>query len=279
VVGAGNKPVAAISASGRVRLTGSNTPTVYAESQTVLARDRWYYLMLHGRNGVSQVQQLYIYDGQTDALLERLDLPLTVSGTFVSRLTKWGFGTSQDSTGLDYYLDDIVHARGPANPGPVRVFARTPVGTLATGFSAVGAGSGNEAVDDCAPDADSSFIASAGDTGSHAAVFTLAPAPLAPSSRVYAVQVSSVGRSTTGRTLTGQTGMRLGGLDATGSVSLVAAYSTRQTVFTTNPTTGQPWTVADANAFSGLVKDADALTDQMRFTTVWWEVVYGSATS
>jgi hypothetical protein len=280
VIGAGNKPVAAITPSGRLRLNGSNTPAEFAESQTVLTKNRWYYLMLHGRNGISQLQQLYIYDGQTDALIERLDLTLTVTGTFVNRLTKWGFGTSQDSTGLEYYLDDIVHARGPVNPGPIRVFSRTPVGIQATGFTPVGAGTGNEAVDDCAPDADSTFIASASDVGSHTAVFTLIPVPTGPSSRVYAVQVSSVGRSASSRTLTAQTGLRLGTVDATSSVTLnPALYATRQTVFRANPSTGQPWSVSQANAFSGLVKDADTLTDQMRFTTVWWEVVYGAPTA
>ena len=165
------------------------------ESQTVLATNRWYDLVVHGRNGVSQQQQLYIYDGQTDALLERLDLTLTVAGTFRNRLTKWGFGTSQDSTGLEYYLDDIFHARGPTNPGPVRVFTRTAIGTQATGFSAVGAPSGNAAVDDCAPDADATYIASAADAGAHSASFTLAPAPLSAGNGVYAVQMFSIGRS------------------------------------------------------------------------------------
>ncbi len=49
----------------------------------------------------------------------------------------------------------------------------------------------------------------------------------------------------------------------------------KRAVYLTDPSTGQPWSLADANGFSGVVKDLDATADQMRFTTVWWEVVYG----
>jgi hypothetical protein len=277
IVGADEKPIASITSSGRIRLSGSNSPGTYAESQTVLRLDRWYYLVLHGRNGVGQTQQLFLYDGESDAPLERLDLAFTVAGGFRNRLTKWGFGTSQDSTGLEYYLDDIVHVRGPVNPGPVRVFSRTPVATQAAGFATVGASSGNEAVDDCAPDADASFIASAADGAGHSALFTLLPAPMTPAHRVYAVLVSSVGRSASSRSLTAATGMRIGGTDATSPVVLATTYGTRQTMYRVNPATGQPWSIGEANGFTGLVKDVDGLADQIRFTTVWWEVVYGAS--
>ncbi len=276
VLGADDKPVITIGSSGRLRLSGSNSAsTNFVQSQTVLARDHWYDLVLHGKNGVSQTQQLYIYDGQTDALLERLDLTLTVAGSFRNRLTKWGFGTSQDSTGLEYYLDDIFHARGAVNPGPVRVFTRTPTGTTTTGFASVGTATGNDAVDDCAPDADSTYIASAADAGSHAATFALAQVPLSAGSGVYTVQVFSVGRSAASRSLSAQVGVSIGGVDSTTPVLLGSQYEVRRTVFSANPVSGQSWTIAVANAFSGVVKDADAAADQMRFTTLWWEVVAG----
>jgi hypothetical protein len=275
VLGADDKPVVSIGSSGRLRLSGSNSPASYVESHTVLSRNRWYDLVVHGRNGVARTQQLYIYDGQTDALLERLDLTLTVAGTFRNRLTKWGFGTSQDATGLEYYLDDIFHARGPTNPGPVRVFTRTAIATQATGFSAVGAPTGNTAVDDCAPDADATYIASAPDAAAHTVRFTLAPAPLAPGNGVYAVQEFSIGRSATPRSLSAQAGITAGGVDSTSLVTLTTSYAVKRAVYLTNPFTGQPWSLTAANGFSGVVKDVDAAADQMRFTTVWWEVVYG----
>ena len=255
VLGADDKPVVSIGPSGTLRLSGSNSGASYVESHTVLARNHWYDLVVHGRNGIAQKQQLYIYDGQTDALLERLDLTLTVAGTFRNRLTKWGFGTSQDATGLEYYLDDIFHARGPTNPGPVRVYTRTAIGTQATGFSAVGAPSGNTAVDDCAPDADATYIASAADAGAHSAKFTLATVPLSPGNGVYAVQMFSIGRSATPRSLSAQAGITVGGVDSTSLVSLATSYAVKRTVFLTNPFTGQPWSLTGANGFSGVVKD------------------------
>jgi hypothetical protein len=77
--GADNKPVVSIGANGRLRLTGSNTPDVFAESRP-LVEGRWYALVLHGRNGVGQTQQLFVYNGRTDRLIERVDLVLDVTG-------------------------------------------------------------------------------------------------------------------------------------------------------------------------------------------------------
>jgi hypothetical protein len=279
VVGADDKPIVSVSASGRLRLAGSNSGSTYTESRTVLATNHWYDLVLHGRNGVAQVQQLFIYDGLTDALIERLDLTLTVTGSFKNPLTKWGFGTSQDSTGLDYYLDDIFHARGSVNPGPIRVFTRNATGTQGSGFSSVGAPTGMQAVDDCAFDDDLSYIASGADAGMHVENFALAPAPLTQGNSVYAVQMFSVGRSGSPHSLSAQAGISLGTSVSTVPISLTGAYQLHRQTYDRNPLTGQPWTIAEANAFGGLVRDTDAVPDQMRFTAVWWEVVYGRPTA
>lgn len=134
--GANNKPVAMITSEGRLRLGSSNPingQPYGVESQTILETGRWYYLIIHGLNGTDANQQLYIYDGDTDALIETLDLAWTVAGTFKNPVAKWGFGTSQDSTGLEYYLDDIVHYRGSDNPGPQRVTNDYWIGTILGG--------------------------------------------------------------------------------------------------------------------------------------------------
>lgn len=120
--GANNKPTVMITPGGSLRLGSSNNGGApYAESSTVLEVGEWYYLLIHGKNGVDQTQQLLIYDN-ADNLLETVDLTLTVSGTYKNKVAKWGFGTSQDSTGLEYYLDDLSHFRGSDNPGPRRIY-------------------------------------------------------------------------------------------------------------------------------------------------------------
>lgn len=270
--GADNKPVATIDSEGRVRLTGSNTPALFAESDTALRPRRWYSLVLHGRNGVSRTQQLFIYNGRTDVLIERLDLVLDVTGSFLNRLTKWGFGTSQDSGGLEYYLDDIFHARGDRNPGPVRVFSRNVITVRGRGFVPVGAPTRDGAVDDTVPDADASYLASAADAGRHGAVFGLTPLRLGDGDTVYAVQVTAIGRSTTSESLTARAGMRIRGHPFTGPVTLGPEYSPRLLMWSEDPSTGRPWSTR--LGFSGVLKDLDALADEMRFTTMWWDVVY-----
>lgn len=120
ILGADDKPVAAISSNGRLILISSDTEHT-AELDVPLQRNHWYFLVLHGVNGIGRTQELYLYDGTTGALLGRASVAFDVTGTFRDQLTKWGFGTSQDSTGLEYYLDDIYHARGGVNPGPLRM--------------------------------------------------------------------------------------------------------------------------------------------------------------
>jgi hypothetical protein len=120
IQGAGDKPVAGIGSSGRLELLGSNSVTS-SELDIPLQPYRWYYLVVHGVNGVGRTQELYLYDGTSGELLGKTGVVLDVSGTFTARTTKWGFGTSQDSNGLEYYLDDIYHASGSRNPGPIRV--------------------------------------------------------------------------------------------------------------------------------------------------------------
>jgi hypothetical protein len=120
VLGADDKPVAAISSNGRLMLVSSNIEHT-SELDVALQRNRWYYLVVHGVNGMARTQELYLYDGTSGALLGRTSVEFDVTGTFTNQLTKWGFGTSQDSTGLEYFLDDIYHAKGPTNPGPLRM--------------------------------------------------------------------------------------------------------------------------------------------------------------
>jgi hypothetical protein len=265
--GADNKPVVSIGANGRLRLTGSNTPDVFAESRP-LVEGRWYALVLHGRNGVGQTQQLFVYNGRTDRLIERVDLVLDVTGSFVNRLTKWGFGTSQDSTGLEYYLDDVFHARGGTNPGPVRVFPRAAESAHGSGFEAVGAAAWDEVVDDAVPDGDATYLASAAGRGD--AVFELeAIARTARGDRVYLVQVTAVARSASAEEITAQVGVRVGSDRYVESVTMRDTYAARLLAWAENPSTGSPWRVRDA--FTGVVEDGGS--GEMRLTAIWWEVV------
>jgi hypothetical protein len=265
--GADNKPVVSIGANGRLRLTGSNTPDVFAESRP-LVEGRWYALVLHGRNGVGQTQQLFVYNGRTDRLIERVDLVLDVTGSFVNRLTKWGFGTSQDSTGLEYYLDDVFHARGGTNPGPVRVFPRAAESAHGSGFEAVGAAAWDEVVDDAVPDGDATYLAGAAGGGD--AVFELeAIARTARGDRVYLVQVTAVARSASAEEITAQVGVRVGSDRYVESVTMRDTYAARLLVWAENPSTGSPWRVRDA--FTGVVEDGGS--GEMRLTAIWWEVV------
>jgi hypothetical protein len=265
--GADNKPVVSIGANGRLRLTGSNTPDVFAESRRLVA-GRWYALVLHGRNGVGQTQQLFVYNGRTDRLIERIDLVLDVTGSFVNRLTKWGFGTSQDSTGLEYYLDDVFHARGGTNPGPVRVFPRAAASAHGSGFEAVGAAAWDDVVDDATPDDDATYLASAAGPGD--AVFELeAIARTARGDRVYLVQVTAVARSASAEEVTAQVGVRVGSDRYVESVTMRDTYAARLLTWAENPSTGSPWRVRDA--FTGVVEDGGS--GEMRLTAIWWDVV------
>ncbi|HWC32827.1 MAG TPA: hypothetical protein VG709_06835, partial [Actinomycetota bacterium] len=137
--GANTKPVVSIDGRGRLLLSGGGRTGPVARSAP-LDTNRWYYLMLHGRNGAGQRQELFVHDGWDGSLLERVEVTLDVTGDYRNPITKWGFGTVGDFTGLEYYLDDIFFAPGPANPGTVRVVTTVPRGTVAGGgFGAVGA--------------------------------------------------------------------------------------------------------------------------------------------
>jgi hypothetical protein len=265
--GADNKPVVSITGNGRLRLTGSNTPDVYAQSRPLVA-GRWYALVLHGRNGVGQTQELFVYNGRTDRLIERVDLVLDVTGSFVNRLTKWGFGTSQDSTGLEYYLDDVFHARGGTNPGPVRVFPRGPAGASGSGFEAVGATAWDQAVDDRVPDGDATYLASAAGQGS--AAFDLdVLGRAARGLRVHLVQVTAVGRSASSEAIAAQVGVLVGSDRYVEAMTVRETYAARRLAWAENPSTGAPWRVRDA--FSGVVEDDGA--GELRLTAIWWDVV------
>lgn len=117
VNGSGNKPTAMITSAGKLRLGSSNNGGVpYTESVIILETNHWYYLILHGLYGQDANQQLLIYDGE--ALIETLDLTLTGCCSQAKKVAKWGFGTTGDSTGLEYYFDRLCHYRGDTNPGP-----------------------------------------------------------------------------------------------------------------------------------------------------------------
>lgn len=121
ILGVGNKPTVAVTPSGKLRLMSSNNGNqIYSESAMTLQAGQWYYLLIHAVRGIDQTQQLYIYDN-ADNLLETLNLTLNTTGGQKDKVAKWGFGTVQNSTGLEYYLDDLAHFRGSDNPGPQRV--------------------------------------------------------------------------------------------------------------------------------------------------------------
>jgi hypothetical protein len=117
--GAGDKPTALITSAGKLRLGSSNNGgSPYVESTTILETERWYYLLIHGIYGIDANQQLLIYDGVTDELIETLDLTLTGCCAQDKKVAKWFFGTTGNSTGLEYYADRFCHHRGDVNPGP-----------------------------------------------------------------------------------------------------------------------------------------------------------------
>jgi hypothetical protein len=266
--GADNKPVVAITGDGRLRLTGSNTPDVFAESRP-LVEGRWYALVLHGRNGVGQTQQLFVYNGRTDRLIERVDLVLDVTGSFVNRLTKWGFGTSQDSTGLEYYLDDVFHARGGTNPGPVRVFPKAAASANGSGFQAVGGTAWDEVVDDAIPDGDATYLASTSGRGE--ALFGLEPvARKARGHRVFLVQVTAVVGGVSEESVTAAVGVGVGSDRYLGSVTVRQGYRAHLLSWAENPSTNAAWRVREA--FSGVV-EGDASGGELRLTAIWWDVV------
>lgn len=118
VNGSGNKPTAMITSEGKLRLGSSNNGgNPYTESATTLQTNHWYYLIIHGLYGQDAVQQLLIYDN-TDTLIETLDLTLTGCCAQAKKVAKWAFGTTGDSTGLEYYFDRLCHHRGDVNSGP-----------------------------------------------------------------------------------------------------------------------------------------------------------------
>jgi hypothetical protein len=271
VLGADDKPVVSIDSAGRLRLSGSNS-RLSVRARRPLSEDRWYSLVLHGLNGVSRTQQLFVYNGRTDALIERLDLEIDVTGSFVNQLTKWGFGTSQDSSGLEYYLDDVYHARGGGNPGPVRVFPRAATGSQGNGFVAVGAPSPDEAVDDEAPDADATYVAG---RGFGTTVFPLAALPRRRGERVRLVQVTAIGRSASSSELSALVGIRVDDGTFSDPVTLGPEYRPAVAMWAANPSSGGRWRVRDR--ISGIVEDPDPNADEMRFTAIWWDVVYAPA--
>jgi hypothetical protein len=267
VAGADDKPVVSIASTGRLRLTGSNSRDRFVQTSFRLERNRWYYLVLHGRNGPGQTQQLFVYRGRTGRLIERLDLVMDVTGSFVNRLTKWGFGTSQDSTGLEYWLDDLYHARGGSNPGPVRVVPRAATGATG-GFAAVGAPTADAAIDDVDPDGNTTYIEG---SGGDAATFRLTPLSPGRGERVLLVQATGIGRSSSSDAASAGVGVSIAGRSYEASVALPAAFAPVGAAWAVNPSTDRPWRRRDA--FAGALVAAG---DEVRFTAMWWDVVYRS---
>jgi hypothetical protein len=273
VAGADSKPLVVVTPAGKLRLTQSNTPSNFVEAPTALAKDTWYYLVLHGVNGVAKTQQLFVYDGTTSGLVQQLNLVGTVGGTFVNQLSKWGFGTYGDSTGLDYYLDDLFFARGSVNPGPVRVATRAPQSTMtSTGFSPVGSPSDEGAV--ATADADVTYLRGASSTG--LAEFGLRPAGLTSGDTIYAIQALASQRIL-GRSGRDMVGVKIGGIESTAPMTLTTNYGMQQQVLRKNPVSGADWTPATADALTGIVRDTDGVVTEMRVTSVSWEVVFRDA--
>src|SRR5205807_2142996 len=159
-----------------------------APSNVVAVPGRWYYLVLHGLNGLAKTQQLFIYDGDTGRQLDVVNLTFDVTGTYKNQLSKWGFGTQQDATGLHYYLDDIFFSNGTRHVGAMRVVPRTPVATTASGtFTPVGADTVDHAVAEVPVDGDTTYSRSdITSTQARPAAIGLAPVPIPSTDSVWA---------------------------------------------------------------------------------------------
>lgn len=283
--GADAKPVVKIAVDGRLVLDATNVVAGLepAFSTTVLVPGAWYYLTIHGRNGADQVQELYIYDGATHRLLEVVRSTWTVTGDHRDRLAKWGFGTAQDSTGLEYYLDDLSHFIGPVNPGPVRVLPKSATATASNGgFTTVGAAMPHLGIGEAPADGDATHIRN--DTASKAAhevTFTLGDAALAPADTVHAVQAMVVAR--TARTAWKSSATVVAGI-ANGSAAaplasatVPASYAARLVRYPRSPFTSAPWSPSEVDAIRGVIRDADRTASEFRVTQATWEVVYSPA--
>lgn len=283
--GADDKPVVKIAVDGRLILDASNAvPGLEpATSSVVLQLGTWYYLTVHGRNGADQVQELYIYDGATHGLIEVVQSTWTVSGSYRNRVAKWGFGTPQDSTGLEYYLDDISHFTGPANPGPVRVLPKVATSaTVNERFTSVGPAAPHDAVRDIPADHDASYVRNdTASTSAHKVTFALTDAALAPTGTVHAVQAVLVARNLgADRKSAAAVGVGIvdqGSVEHAARVTVPTEYRTRSVVYGLNPFTSQRWSVGDVDAIQGVIRDLDATTIELRVTQVLWEVVYTAA--
>jgi hypothetical protein len=275
VLGANDKPVASITPEGRVRLNASNG-SIGVDSTLVLSPNKWYYLLLHGRNGIAQQQELYIHDGDTGDLLETVTFTMTVAGSFKNRAVKWGHGTRQDCSGLDYYLDDLFYARGDVNPGPIKVFPKRPVGTaFNNGVLTVGGATAHDSVSEFPTDGDGSFVKNdTAITVPHQIEFTLNGAAPPAGGTVFAVQSTVVARRATPASVSPAFGLKLGGIESLRAVSARDTYGVFTLVHTLNPATTLPWTPAEVDGIQGVIKDADTNQREFRITNAWWDVVY-----
>ena len=104
--------------------------------------------------------------------------------------------------------------------------------------------------------------------------FSLQAGSLSMSNSVYAVQRTSIARHAQTVQVAAQVGLRIGGIDYTNQVALQSTYAASKSVYTTNPSDGLPWSIEGVDSFEGVVKDTSGTTAEMRFTSLWWDVVY-----
>ena len=278
--GSNLKPITKVGPDGSLSLgdsAGSTNDTLC----TVLSTDTWYYILMRARtsNGADgKAQELYVYNGTTGALIASCTKEWDVGAGAASDLLKFGVGTTMNTTGAHFFMEDGVVYKGLlTNPGPQRIYTRRPTAVSAAGNWVAHAPLGTPGgtipanIDDVGTDEDAT-VARVGHATESQLVLDLDTIDIPSTDVVHAV-VTWARQRHTGSTPTVHYGIKSGSTTSTTFVNSGGGYGNRRVLHATDPATAADWTETAAEGFQGVLHDADALLREIVVTSAAWDVV------
>lgn len=280
--GSAAKPTAKLANDGSLYL-GDSGGTSNDTLCHVLSTHTWYYILMRCRtsNGAdAKPQELYVYNGLTGALISAPCTKLwDVGAAGATDAFKFGVGTTVNSTGLHFFMEDLVAYKGLlTNPGPQLVYTRRPTATAAannwTAQAPLGSAAGtvHENIDDITADGDTTVAQVTNATNPNDLLLDLTTIDIPTGDVVHGVQTWVRNRHT-GSTPTVHAGVKSGSTTGVSNLGTSASFNDRRTLQATDPATSADWTVAAAEAFQGVIRDADSLNRQIVVTSAAWDVV------
>ena len=250
--GAGNLQVCVTATTSRtLKIYRGNMASALTGESAALSATTWYKLGFRGivdqTNGEAEVRW-----GTTRAEFEDNVVRVNAADTAAESVAAWrgvyvGF-SSERTQGHLYVIDGSGSLTGLAPGLFVRNVAPASAGVHAE-WSAVGASSIREAIDDTDADDDTTYIEAPSTIGTR---FAVTLSELSTTTGIYGVQLTNMAQNIAGSEISASLEglVVVNGSDRIDSWQSVTQDEWRpiQSLWTANPVTGNPWTPTDINA-------------------------------